>query len=283
MASRYSKFALNWVLSLRYVGIDNFVLVALDKRVHAYFTRLGVPSFYAPSLGEGAETSHHHKSSKFRHIMHMRLDCVLELLRGGLDVWLTDVDAVFNSDPFPFVSKEALGTHSSALAYDTPFLPSGKDSPLMVMAGFFFLIRCAQPPASAGTREAHPENCELLEDTLAHMQEQPDKHDQFAFNAVLAVKEKAGYKYKLLDPLLFCNGMLYFSERAPQMMGLKAVVVQNNHITGAKVSYATSHVACWSTVAVCLSASACLCFFPPRITSALPPFRSRASIHDTLH
>ena len=128
----YSKFALNWVLSMRLIGLDNFVLVALDQRAHAYFSRLGVPSFYLASLGAGAEGSLHHNSGKFRDIMHIRLDCALVLLRGGLDVWLTDVDAVFNSDPFPYVSEAALGTNSAALAYDTPFLPSGKNSPLMV-------------------------------------------------------------------------------------------------------------------------------------------------------
>ena len=48
---RYSKFALNWVLSMRYISLDNFVLVALDERAHAYFSRLGVPSFYVASLG----------------------------------------------------------------------------------------------------------------------------------------------------------------------------------------------------------------------------------------
>jgi hypothetical protein len=49
---RYSKFALNWVLSMRHVGVENYVLVALDTRVHAYFTRLSVPSFHFPSLGK---------------------------------------------------------------------------------------------------------------------------------------------------------------------------------------------------------------------------------------
>jgi hypothetical protein len=73
-----------------------------------------------PQDGEGSQ---HHKSAKFRDLMHLRLRSVLALLRGGLDVWLTDVDAVFNSNPFPYVSEAVLGTHSSALAYDTPFLP----------------------------------------------------------------------------------------------------------------------------------------------------------------
>jgi hypothetical protein len=184
----YSRFALNWVLSMRHAGIDNFVLVALDSRVHAYFARLGVPSFHATAFGDFAEGSQHHKSSKFRDIMHIRLHSVLLLLRGGLNVWLTDVDAVFNSDPFPFVTAAALGTHSSALAYDTPFLPKGKNSPLMVMAGFFYLRRCAASPGDAGA--VYPANCELLDDTLAHMQAHPEKHDQFAFNAVLSEKEK---------------------------------------------------------------------------------------------
>ena len=235
MKNRYSKFALNWVLSMRHAGVSNFVLVALDQRAHAYFTRLGVPSFYTSSLALDAEASQHHKSAKFRDIMHIRLHHCLVLLRGGLDVWLTDVDAVFQSNPFPFVSAAALGTHSAALAYDTPFLPSGKNSPLMVMAGFFYLRRCVAASASSTAHEnkAYPQNCQLLEDTVEHMQTHAERHDQYAFNAVLAAKEERGFTYTLLDPLLFCNGLLYFSERAPQMLGLKAVVVQNNHITSA--------------------------------------------------
>ena len=42
------------------------------------------------------------------------------------------------------------------------------------------------------------------------------------------------YGWHDLGKLLFCNGALYFAERAPQMLGLRAVVVQNNHITGAQ-------------------------------------------------
>ena len=249
----YSKFALNWVLSMRHVGIENYVLVALDARAHAYFVRLGVPCLLWPVLSAPPAESQHHQSAGFRDMMHIRLRAVLALLRGGLDVWLTDVDAVFNNDPFPFVSAEVLGSHAAALAYDTPFLPKGRNSPLMVMAGFFFLRRCALPPdgpansaagrgvgagaaagAGAGRELVFAENCDLLSDTLLHAEAHPDKHDQFSFNAALAEREKRGYEYTLLDPLLFCNGALYFAERAPQMLGLRAVVVQNNHITGAQ-------------------------------------------------
>ena len=39
-------------------------------------------------------------------------------------------------------------------------------------------------------------------------------------------------EYELLDPLKFVNGNLFFSDRAPQMLGIKPVIVQNNHIVG---------------------------------------------------
>jgi hypothetical protein len=58
-------------------------------------------------------------------LMHLRLSAILELLQSGLNVWFTgmcnsiqriepllrlrrkpDVDAVFNLDPFPFLSKK---------------------------------------------------------------------------------------------------------------------------------------------------------------------------------
>jgi hypothetical protein len=35
--------------------------------------------------------------------MKIRLRGVLELLQAGIDVFLTDVDAVFNADPFEHV------------------------------------------------------------------------------------------------------------------------------------------------------------------------------------
>ena len=38
--------------------------------------------------------------------------------------------------------------------------------------------------------------------------------------------------YELLDPLKFVNGNIFFSDRAPQMLGIKPVIVQNNHIVG---------------------------------------------------
>ncbi|KAJ1480293.1 nucleotide-diphospho-sugar transferase-domain-containing protein [Baffinella frigidus] len=227
----YRKFTLNWVLSMRLAGVENFLVVALEERAHAFFVKHKVPSFFHPSLFEGGggggeegrgvdQGPLHHSSGAFRDVMQVRLRAVLLLLRQGFDVFLTDVDAVFNSDPFAHVSA----SHGADLAYDTPFLPKGPGSPLMVMAGFFHLRAC----------EGFPGNCELLEETLAHQEAHPAKHDQVSFNAVVADKVAQGrFSYSLLDPLRFVNGALFFSDRAPQMLGVKAVVVQNNHMTGA--------------------------------------------------
>ena len=159
----------------------------------------------------------HHASSTFMSLMHLRLSVVTHLLRRGLGVWLTDVDAIFNVDPFLLIRAQ----YQAEFGYDTPFLPKGKDSPLMVMAGFFYMRDCV----------AYPSNCALLDDTVAHQRAHPTKHDQAALNAVLASRQ-GEVRYGVLDPLLFPNGALFFSERAPQMMGIKAAAVQANHITG---------------------------------------------------
>ena len=58
----------------------------------------------------------------------------------------------------------------------------------MVMAGFFFLRRCASGQGGDGKHRngrhaVFPENCELLEATVEHAHAHPDKHDQFSFNA----------------------------------------------------------------------------------------------------
>jgi hypothetical protein len=65
---------------------------------------------------------------------------------------------------------------------------------------------------------AYPGNCELINKTLAYLDTHAHKHDQYAFNVVLADLEKTkDFQYTLLDPLLFCNGAIYFSDRSPQV------------------------------------------------------------------
>jgi len=65
---------------------------------------------------------------------------------------------------------------------------------------------------------AYPGNCELINKTLEYVDTHPDKHDQYAFNVVLAdLESKKDFQYTLLDPLLFCNGAIYFSDRSPQV------------------------------------------------------------------
>jgi len=61
----------------------------------------------------------------------------------------------------------------------------------MVMAGFFFMRRCVAGDSARDANLAvlspppqpHAMNCEVLEDVLVYMQQHPDKHDQYAFNA----------------------------------------------------------------------------------------------------
>ena len=126
----------------------------------------------------------------------------------------------------PQVSEE----HGADLAYDTPFLPKSAETPLMVMAGFFHLRRCRDKGGVADVA-VFPANCAVLEATLAHQEEHPGQHDQFSFNTAIAGLGNA-FNYSLLDPLRFANGALFFGARAPQMLGVRAAVVQNNHMTG---------------------------------------------------
>jgi hypothetical protein len=104
------------------------------------------------------------------------------------------------------------------------------------MAGFFFMRRCASGPSNPHNHDegggggvihavgevlaypAYPGNCELINKTLEYLDTHAHKHDQYAFNVVLADLEKnKEFQYTLLDPLLFCNGAIYFSDRSPQV------------------------------------------------------------------
>ena len=109
---------------------------------------------------------------------------------------------------------------SHACQSSRPTLPRNPVSARnQVMAGCFFMRPCT----------TNPVNCDLLKATGLHQRSHPDKHDQYSFNSVLATSP---VNYSLLDPLLFVNGALFFSDRAPQMLGIRPVIVQNNHIVG---------------------------------------------------
>lgn len=201
----YRDFAHNWALSLHAANVTNYALVTLDGDAHRDLVDRGIACFLlAPDnagqnwpdpsallgLASAGGDAHHHESPRFMNLMHLRLRMLVAMLRHGMNVWVTDVDAYFRGDPFAPCTDD----HDLYVVYDTPYLPESSDTPLMVMAGFFLARNCT----------ASPLNCKLIEDTLAFQSANPDKHDQYAFNAVLA--EMPALKYKLLDPLKFVNG-----------------------------------------------------------------------------
>lgn len=98
--NRYRLFATNMVLSLRLAGVENMLVVALDEEAYAFFMKHRVPTFFDPNFAANS-TAHHHQSESFKSIMEIRLHYILQVLRMGIAILFTDVDAVFKSNPFP--------------------------------------------------------------------------------------------------------------------------------------------------------------------------------------
>jgi len=69
------------------------------------------------------------------------------ITRAGIGVWLTDVDAIFHSDPFLHISPG----YEAHLLYDTPFLPDGEKSPLMVKTRHFHFLSLSLYPSPPST------------------------------------------------------------------------------------------------------------------------------------
>lgn len=64
-------------------------------------------------------------------------------------------------------------------------------------------------------------------------QTNPELQDQRAYNTILQNSEfKHILKWKVLDPLLYPNGWIYFVEQLPQKNNIKPIIIHNNWIRG---------------------------------------------------
>lgn len=84
---------LNWCISMKRVGLDNYILVALDNDAQEFFSEKGAPVVQLPR-GPGEE-----KVSK-SDVWVQRTFVAHMILSEGIDVLISDADAVMMKSPF---------------------------------------------------------------------------------------------------------------------------------------------------------------------------------------
>jgi hypothetical protein len=129
----------NMVCRLRELQIENFVVAAFDEDVLAYCVRQQLPAFLAANeRDEPANVTHASASidqPEFAPVTKLKSIQVLRVLRLGVDVVLSDLDAFFLENPLPFLRALPPSVDIAALSDGRFSDPMGHS----VNSGFYFV------------------------------------------------------------------------------------------------------------------------------------------------
>eukprot|EP00755_Sulcionema_specki_P020513 Sspe_Gene.72105::Locus_42922_Transcript_1_1_Confidence_1.000_Length_1283::g.72105::m.72105/K20783/RRA; arabinosyltransferase len=170
------------------VGMQNFMVVALDTEVARVLTDEGVPHWIRPSTADG---NHKISAEKFA--------IIADFLRVGVSVLLTDTDVAYFQNPFPYLSN----TH------DIEVMSDGWDSESAY--GMLDQVSFRMQALNSGLWYAAATNASLrLMDIMGYRMRMEDTWDQAAFNmeAVFPSRDAhltSGATVRVLSPLCFMN------------------------------------------------------------------------------
>jgi hypothetical protein len=94
--SKYLGVLLNWLIATHRLGIRNYLIVALDEKIHAFLTDRGFPSVLIKLDGP------------LEKLWHLRLVALRELCAHGIDLIHSDIDALWLRNPIAeYFSRDA--------------------------------------------------------------------------------------------------------------------------------------------------------------------------------
>jgi len=89
----YRKLAWNWACKLRELGVQNFVLFAIDHKIAESLRQHKVNSFYAPALAKSSDDAIGlWGSTSYNSVVHLKTKQQLAVLKLGFDAFYLDVD-----------------------------------------------------------------------------------------------------------------------------------------------------------------------------------------------
>ncbi|XP_043703966.1 uncharacterized protein LOC122654062 [Telopea speciosissima] len=100
----YRDMLMSWVCRLRQLLITNFVVCALDQETYQFSILQGLPVFNDPlAPGNISFNDCHFGTECFQRVTKAKSRLVLEILKLGYSVLLSDVDVYWFKNPLPFV------------------------------------------------------------------------------------------------------------------------------------------------------------------------------------
>ena len=208
VADSHAPGVYEFVDGIKRLGVENFMIIALDDALHRRLTDTGVSSYRVVNDARG---SHKISAQKFRIIQ--------EFVERGCSVLLTDTDVAWMRNPFPFLYRDA----------DVESMSDGWDN----SSAHGFLDRVDDPSMGPDGRKrarafrvaalnsgmwyvSATEASRRLMAIMAHRMATEDKlWDQAGYNLELWFASRdahgtAGATVRVMDPLCFVNSKVMF-------------------------------------------------------------------------
>ncbi|KAF8715810.1 hypothetical protein HU200_026762 [Digitaria exilis] len=133
----YRDMLMSWVCRLRRLRVTNFIICALDHETYEFSVLQGLPVFRDPSSPKNVSFDDCHFGTKcFQQVTKVKSRVVLDILKLGYNVLLSDVDVYWFENPMPFLyslGPATLGAQSDEYNATGPI-----NLPRRLNSGFYF-------------------------------------------------------------------------------------------------------------------------------------------------
>ncbi|CAM8878516.1 unnamed protein product [Rhodiola kirilowii] len=232
--SSYKEMLMSWVCRLRQLQISNFLVCALDQETYQFSVLQGLP-VYKDSLAPRNISFNdcHFGTECFQRVTKVKSRLVLQILKMGYNVLMSDVDVYWFQDPRPYLysyNPGVLAAQSDEYNKNGPI-----NMPRRLNSGFYF-ARSDIPTISA------------LEKVVKHaaksnLSEQPSFYDtlcgkngSYRISDNRCLEPKTNLTVHFLDRDLFPNGAYrgFWEKRSVRGTCVKmgCIVLHNNWISG---------------------------------------------------
>ncbi|KAJ0972451.1 hypothetical protein J5N97_020410 [Dioscorea zingiberensis] len=232
----YKDMLMNWVCCLRHLAVTNFIVCALDLEIYEFLILQGLPVFKDPLAPSNISFNDCHFGTKcFQKVTKVKSRIVLQILRMGYNVLLSDVDVYWFENPLPILYSFGSAT---LVAQSDEYNETGPiNLPRRLNSGFYFVH--SDPPTIAAMEKVvkHASNSDLSE--------QPSFYDVLCGEGGLnrisdnqCIEPSTNLRVHFLDRNIFPNGAYkgLWEKRNVRSACVKqgCAVLHNNWISGRK-------------------------------------------------
>lgn len=217
----YMDYALNWLYYVEELGVNNYLIFALDSEANKALKKRGANVFYDAALDQGKidRKATDFGSDPFKKIVHLKPTLTLRVLELGFRLLLSDADVIWFQNPFELA--EVVGSPLNLMS-DAHFGYSMGGTQTFVNSGFAYMA----PEAAT---------ISFMREVVRLLASRPDKMDQDAYNTAISNWKRRTDEplvYSVMDPATVSCGWVYFMRRLGQRESRDMIAVHNNWADG---------------------------------------------------